>query len=160
MDQVGNNCKRYRGKMKYKNENGFTLVELLIATGIAIVVMASVYSVYYSQQKSYVSQEQIVAMQQNLRAGMTMLSMDIMSAGYDPTGTLNAGLTIISAQTLQFTRMDESSGTTIETIQYGLDFESGTSIEYLYREVNGTRSSVAENIDEINSFFFFHFSFH
>jgi type IV pilus assembly protein PilW len=131
-------------KMQRQYEKGFTLIELLVAMAIALVVMAGVYSVYYSQQKSYVVQEQVVAVQQNLRAGMTLLSLDIMSAGYDPIGTFDTGLTMMGNNSLAFTRLNES-GVTVETIQYGRDVIN--SIDVLYREFNGTRLPVAENID-------------
>ncbi|MCD6266685.1 MAG: prepilin-type N-terminal cleavage/methylation domain-containing protein, partial [Deltaproteobacteria bacterium] len=74
------------GKIQKKqNENGFTLVELLVAMAISVIVMASIGYVYYTQQKSYVAQEQISAMQQNLRAAMYYMEREIRMAGFDPT---------------------------------------------------------------------------
>ena len=51
-----------------QDRKGFTLLELLIAMALSIIIMAAIYSTYYSQQKSYLVQEQVAAMQQNLRA--------------------------------------------------------------------------------------------
>lgn len=63
---------------------GFTLVELLVAMVISLVVMGAIYSTYASQQRSYIVQEQVGAMQQNLRVAMYIMVKDIRMAGYDP----------------------------------------------------------------------------
>ena len=130
--------------MKMKRDDGFTIVELLVAMALSLVVMASIYSVYRAQQKSYVAQEQVTVMQQNLRSGMTMLTKDIRMAGYDPDKTLGAGMTVNNNDQLAFTRLkeDETGG---ETITYSL---SGTD---LVRAVDaGSPQVVAENIDAID----------
>jgi prepilin-type N-terminal cleavage/methylation domain-containing protein len=72
--------------MRNDHEKGFTLVEFLVAIGISAIVLAAIYSVYYAQQKSYVVQEQVAEMQQNLRAAMYIMAREIRMAGYDPTG--------------------------------------------------------------------------
>jgi len=69
-----------------RKEKGFTLVELLVAMVIAAIVMAGIYSVYYSQQRSYVVQEGVAEMQQNLRAAMFFMAKEIRMAGCNPTG--------------------------------------------------------------------------
>ena len=71
-------------KSSMGRENGFTLIELLVTIAITGVVMAGVYAAYYAQQKSYRTQEEIAAVQQNLRAAMTIMGREIRMAGYDP----------------------------------------------------------------------------
>ena len=61
-------------KKQYGNEKGFTLVELLVAMVIAAIVMSAIYSVYASQQRSYMTQEQVAAMHQNVRSDTDSLS--------------------------------------------------------------------------------------
>lgn len=80
---------------KWVNKRGFTLVELLVAMGISGIVMTGIYTLYYSQQRSYAAQEQVAAMQQNLRAAMYVMEREIRMAGYDPTGSGNFGITDI-----------------------------------------------------------------
>jgi prepilin-type N-terminal cleavage/methylation domain-containing protein len=50
-----------RQMSKLVNKQGFTLVEVLIATAVAGVVMSAIYYTYYSQQKSYIAQESVRA---------------------------------------------------------------------------------------------------
>ena len=70
------------------NKKGFTLTELLVSLAISGVIMAGVYSVFSSQQRSYVAQEQITEVQQNLRASMLILSRNVRMAsfGFGPDG--------------------------------------------------------------------------
>lgn len=61
---------------------GFTLVELLVYTAIVGVVTAAIFTTFKSQQDSYLVQEEVAAMQQNLRAAMYILANDIQMCGY------------------------------------------------------------------------------
>jgi type IV pilus assembly protein PilW len=70
---------------------GFSLIELLVAMAITLVVMAGVYQVYVTQQDSYLLQEQVAEMQQNVRTAKYIITREIRMAGYNPTGKLNAG---------------------------------------------------------------------
>ena len=64
------------------NNEGFTLVEILIAMSITVVVMGSIFYAFKSQQDSYVVQSQVTTMQQSLRGSMYMLTRDAQMAGY------------------------------------------------------------------------------
>ncbi len=92
-----------RQMSKWVNMRGFSIMELLVAMVIAGVVMAAIYYTYYSQQKSYVAQEQVAGMQQNLRAAMLYMEREIRMAGCDPTGFANAGITTATANSVSFT---------------------------------------------------------
>ncbi len=70
---------------------------------IAGIVMGSIYSIYYSQQKSYIAQEQAVAMQQNLRAAMFYMTREIRMAGCDPTDNAGAGIQTANTNSIRFT---------------------------------------------------------
>lgn len=81
----------------YQFDNqGYSLVELLVAMAITLVVMAGVYKVYVTQQDSYLLQEQVAEMQQNARIAKYLLMRDIRMVGYNPTGKLNAGSFVTS----------------------------------------------------------------
>ncbi|MBN1626085.1 MAG: prepilin-type N-terminal cleavage/methylation domain-containing protein [Deltaproteobacteria bacterium] len=68
-------------------EKGFTLIEILVAVAISGIVMAGIYSAYYSQQRSHEVQEQVVTIHQNLRAAMFFMEREIRMAGLDPDKT-------------------------------------------------------------------------
>ena len=67
------------------SSRGFTLLELMIAIAIFGIASAAIYATYQHQQDSYLIQEQVADMQQNLRAGIYFLTRGIKMAGYDPT---------------------------------------------------------------------------
>jgi hypothetical protein len=54
----------------------------MVAMAISLVVMGAIFLTFKSQQDSYLIQDQITAMQQNLRSAMYMLTRDIQMAGY------------------------------------------------------------------------------
>ena len=155
---IGNNRdKAMYGKIQKKqNENGFTLVELLVAMAISVIVMASIGYVYYTQQKSYVAQEQISAMQQNLRAAMYYMEREIRMAGFDPTQSNTPGIQTASPNTMRFTLditddtdtgpPDGDTGDANEDITYSLADNDGDGDNDLERNGN----LIAENIDALD----------
>jgi len=70
---------------------GFTLIELMLALVISSIIMMAVYATYNSQQKSLVVEDQVVAMQQNLRAGMLNLQREVKMMGCNPNGAAITG---------------------------------------------------------------------
>jgi prepilin-type N-terminal cleavage/methylation domain-containing protein len=63
-------------------EQGFTLVELLVYVALVGVVMGAIYTVFKRQQDSYLTQERLVILQQNLRGAMYLVASDLQMAGY------------------------------------------------------------------------------
>lgn len=143
-----------------RDKQGFTLMELLVAMAMAGIVMGSVFSVYYSQQKSYVVQEEVSGMQQNLRAALYLMAKEIRMAGCDPTGTAGAGITTAGANSISFTLdlrgkdpddpPDGDTGDANENITYTLYDFGGDGDTDLGRDTGSGNSPVAENIDAIN----------
>jgi prepilin-type N-terminal cleavage/methylation domain-containing protein len=80
------------------NNRGFTLLELMVAMAIGLIVMASIFQVFRTYQKSQTSQQLVVDMLQNGRAAMTLMKREIRMAGYAPAaqdGIDNDGDTLI-----------------------------------------------------------------
>ena len=64
------------------NKKGMTLVELLIALVVCSILMAAMFGSFINQQKSYAVQDQVIDMQQGLRAGIDRMTREIRMAGY------------------------------------------------------------------------------
>jgi len=64
----------------FKNNKGFSLVELLVAIGLAILVITAASLAYFSGIKAWVRSENQVDVQQNLRIAMNTLSNEIQMA--------------------------------------------------------------------------------
>jgi type IV pilus assembly protein PilW len=150
------------------NRKGFTLIELLIATAIAGIVAGAIFTVFQSQQKSYLIQDQVAEMQQNIRAAMYIMVREIRMAGYDPYGDSGAGITSAAEKTFTFTLVadddnyDNDNDTItdeigeLKTIQYDLYDAYSDGDNDIGRQVGSSSSSkraVAENIEEIEFFY-------
>ena len=115
---------RQHNTINYQN-SGFTLVEMLIALLISGIVIASVYSGFKSQQDSYLAQDQVAEIQQNIRVGVDMISREARMAGYDPTQSAGAGITVATISQFGFTQdLDEDGDVTTvpgETVTFRLN---------------------------------------
>lgn len=148
--------------MKKNARDGYTLLEILVATAITGVVMGSIYTSFYSQDKSYVTQSEVITMQQNLRGGMSLMMKEIRMAGCDPTGKANAGIISANPDRISFTldirgedANDPSDGDTSdpnERITYALYDSNRDGVnDTLGRRTGGGRNTpAAENMDGLN----------
>ena len=128
-----------------KKNAGFTLVELMIAMVVSMIVVAAIYSVFRVQRRTYTVQEQVAAMQQNLRAANILLGIDVRMAGYDPLKTNNYGITTATSNKFVFTADLNNDGGAPglgETMTYEL-YNSGTTTSL--RRIAG-QSAIADNI--------------
>jgi type IV pilus assembly protein PilW len=154
-----------RDRMKYTKkkewEQGFTLMELLVVILMMGVVMAGIYAVYTSQQKSFVVQEDVAEMQQNLRAAMFFLVRDIRLSGCNPTGKADAGITTANANTISMSMdirgknpddpPDGDTGDPEERVTYALmDTDGDGNVDSLGRDTGAGLVAVASNIEALN----------
>ena len=141
---------------KMMQENGVTLVEMLVAMVIGLVVMAAIYSTYNSQQQQYLVQEQVSGMQQNLRASVYFIARETRMAGYDPTESGNFALTNVTLDgngdsTITFQADFDDDGTlgADETITYSI-FDSGADgITDLARNDGGGNQLLAQGVESL-----------
>jgi len=91
-------------KQSFRHLNqGFTIVELLVAMVVALLALGAIYSTFLNQHKSYVIQEETAAMNQNLRIALFYIQREIRMAGCDPTGNANARIITANATSINFT---------------------------------------------------------
>jgi type IV pilus assembly protein PilW len=155
-------------RKKRLNTQGFTMIELLLAMAISLLAIGAIYSTFLSQFKSYQIQEEVAAMQQNIRAAMFHLQREIRMAGYDPTGNAGAAIMIANVAELQFT-IDKNGNSYLTNPGPPPVNDSNEQIRYaLTNDVNrdgiadgspcnlgraiwgGGLQIVAENIDALN----------
>jgi len=144
-------------------KHGFSLIEAIVALAIASTVIGLVMVALVSQQKSHITQESLVDMQQGLRAAMEVIAFDLKMAGYDPTGTAGASILIADTAELQFQidRNGDGDWDVGELIRLALTNDAnrdgiadGTPCD-LGREIDGEGLQVlAENIDALNFVYF------
>jgi type IV pilus assembly protein PilW len=138
---------------RFSNQ-GVTLIELMIGMTMFLLVLGGIYSTFQSQHKSYLMQEEVAAMQQNIRAAMFYMTKEIRMAGCDPTGNAGAGIVTANANSISFTEdirgdadgsdPDGATNDPNESIAYAL---SGNN---LVRNTGGGNQVVAENIDALD----------
>ena len=71
-----------------KNKKGFTLVEILLALFVGLVLLATVYFSVLSGQRSSMAIESKVVAQQDVRAILDVMALEIGMASYNPTYSL------------------------------------------------------------------------
>jgi type IV pilus assembly protein PilW len=152
--------------LKWSNQ-GFTIVELVIALAVSLLALAAIYSTFLAQHRSYQVQSETADMQQNIRAAMYYMQREIRMAGSNPFATIPAfGITAAGASSITFTEdvrgaaagvppvpgpPDGDVGDPDENITYNLGDSDGDGVpDTLYR--NGV--PVAQNIDWLNFVYF------
>ena len=144
-----------------KRNTGFTLIELLVAMAVSAVVMTAVYSAYQSQQKSYAVQEEVAAMQQDLRAAMFYMSSQIREAGCNPTQTdvNRPGIVTADVDEINFTaditggsngNADGDTNDSYENVTYSLYTSDGIQKLGVKSTASATNQPVIENVDALN----------
>ena len=92
-------------------DDGFTLIELMIALAIASILVAVLGTVFRNQQRTGVTQSLVAEVQQNIRAAIYVMGKEIRMVGYDPRKTTNTGITAATSNTLTFTLVADTDDT-------------------------------------------------
>jgi type IV pilus assembly protein PilW len=140
-------------KFRYPNQ-GFTIVELLIAMVVALLAMGAIYSTFLNQHKSYVVQEETSAMNQNLRIALFYVQREVRMAGCDPTGNADARIVTADATSINFT--EDVRGDLDESDSDGDTNDANEDITYrlkannLVKNTGGGNQLVVQNIDALD----------
>lgn len=88
------------------SQDGFTLMEVLIALSVFVIVLFAVYVVFDSTQATFIRGQNKVEVQQTARVGMEMLASEVQTAGYDPSNVMTllptTAIQVANANTLTF----------------------------------------------------------
>lgn len=80
--------------MRYlKNQNGMSLVEVLVAIAVGSVVMLMMYKVFNVQSQLYRGEQKVTRMYANTRLAMQRLTRLIRSAGFNPAEVADGSAT-------------------------------------------------------------------
>jgi type IV pilus assembly protein PilW len=120
-----------------RKNSGFTMVELLVVLAVTSIVLSLMYQVYHSQLKSHTTQQELVEMQQNLRATLYLMEREIRMAGHHGPngGVADPSVTIAQVDNIAFA-MDITGGTTLEPSD-GDTADPGEQINYFLDGVSG-----------------------
>ncbi len=122
-----------------QNNEGLTLVELMIVLVLSLILMAAAYMSYQAQSTSGRTQAQVSLMQQDLRAAMYNLSKDIRNAGCETRAVMSA------AEVPELIATSNSSGLDRLTLYMDITGPGGTPDgdtndpgEHILYRLNGT----------------------
>jgi prepilin-type N-terminal cleavage/methylation domain-containing protein len=125
---------------RWKEEKGFTLVEMIIASAIFAIAAAVAFILYEAAQRSYKAGQNFTDQQQNTRAAFDRVLSDLRNAGYNynPDGSKN--------------RPDEQIEAAYDTaivLRADLDFEDATLSAAPESSIKGVYNVVSTGNDEI-----------
>jgi type IV pilus assembly protein PilW len=128
----------------HSQNEGFTVIELLISIAIFGVVIGAIFSFSIGQRKYLAVQEQISGMTQNTRAAMDMISGEIVVAGYSPKGTVFTGLPYSASQLQIYADLNGNGVLTDENENIIYSYDS--SNKRIVRNTGGGNQPLAENV--------------
>ncbi len=88
-------------------ERGYSLVELMVVIVISMIITASIYAAYISQQRSFVAQDQVTEMNSTSRISLDLIANDIREAGF---GLPDSGGFDVNGFTQVLTLTDNNDG--------------------------------------------------
>ena len=159
--------------IKFRNLEGFTLVELMVSMGIGMVILAAVTTTFMSQTRIYNAQEQINEMQQNARGALDIIAREVKMAGYNPNEVSFLGITYSTTQLMIQADLDSTPGIDVsitpnERITYAYDAandritravgsgsaqilaEHISAFTFGYLDSTGTATTVSANIRQVS----------
>ncbi len=148
------------------NNRGFTLVELMVTLAMTGIIVAAVYSAYSVQQRANSRQDQVLEVQQALRAALYAINQEIRMAGYDPNNSNRAGFSQATATAMAFTMDNNGNGQidagTSEQVTYALNngtlrrngqplIDNVENLEFYYTMKNETQTTTPADLKDIRS---------
>jgi len=140
--QMDNYCqKQPTDRLNLGCSHGFTLVELLVVIAIFSIVMGGIYSVFVRSNRVYLSQEEIVAAQQEARSALDIVGREIRMAGFIAANNQPGGFNLITSpawagnadSAIEIAAVDGAARTTTLAFKSDLDGDGNTdAVRYIY----------------------------
>lgn len=138
-----------RHRPAFQRQNGFTLVELMVAMVIGLLLLSALVALYANTSQSNIELDKSVRQIENGRHGMDLLHEDIVSAGYygDLT-TTDMAFSVPNACVLAAANLGWDSATnTIPAAVTGLDATETASLTCLDNHRSGTPALVLRRVE-------------
>lgn len=75
-----------------QNQNGYSLIELLVATVLFTIIAGTIFSLLFSAQARYQSESGLTTAFQQANVAIDQITRDVHSAGYPPASSFAAGV--------------------------------------------------------------------
>jgi prepilin-type N-terminal cleavage/methylation domain-containing protein len=149
------------------DQKGFTMTELLVVLAMLAIIMAAVYGVFASVNRTCTNNEVTAEVMQTVRTSLEFLEQDIRMAGLDRFDSADAGIKEATAIKLRFTadrNMDGVINTAdlsdgiqeadLERITYAYDAASKSLIQCLSEGSVDDWQTMARNVDAFEFAYF------
>ncbi len=146
--------------MRDFNDQGFTLIEVVIALALSMVTLGAIYSIYLSQVKAQVVREDNLDMQQHARVAMDLIIHELTMAGYDPrhvNNDTNVGNNfdgIVYHPTHLIINADLNGNGSPTDPNEAIQFSHDPATFILRRDTGGGRQPLAEHIETFSIRYF------
>jgi type IV pilus assembly protein PilW len=123
-----------RGQLSFRQQGGFTLVEIMVAITIGLLMLAGILQISAASKESGRLQRNMSFVQENIRLSTEILGRDIRQAGYyeddNPTQAISAGfapfMNLSTSSTTDTTAAITADGGGGESDQITVTYESDT----------------------------------
>lgn len=132
-------------------KNGFTLVELIIAMGVGLVILAAIYAGVNIAQRSSSSLGRKVTTQQDARSVLDLMAMEIRMASFNPSMTQTTWTNTALACSSLATANKGIGIANADQIALGMDLNGdgiiAPSNEYIVYKYNSASNTITRSVD-------------
>ncbi|MDL2274745.1 prepilin-type N-terminal cleavage/methylation domain-containing protein [Desulfosarcina sp. OttesenSCG-928-G10] len=111
---------------------GFTLMELMVVIAMSTIILTAIVGLFAGLTRSYTTESARTTAQQDIRAAMNLMAMEIREAGLDPTGDLDT-----SGITNGFVTANTNAASIAFVADFNYDGDEDPDERIMYRVENG-----------------------
>lgn len=136
--------------MTLQDQRGFTLTELMVAAGLSLFILASVYGVFRSQTHTVKGQESRMEAQEYAMSVLDLMVREVRNTGYFPNGLCNATGGVVEATATSFRLVYDANGD-------GDCLDTDEDIKFELQGSNILRNTQALTDSNVTAFLFTYF---